>query len=77
MRHQLLERLQLRQHFEIRTRAAANVEDLRMMTGYLRAVFFSEAGDDATTANMPPVRFLHFVKNRIGVLHHLAWQRPR
>src|SRR5205085_10234798 len=66
---------ELGEHHEIRSRAAAYVEDARGAILYLAADSFDKTRYDAAAAYVPPVRFLYLVENRVGVLHHLTRQR--
>ena len=67
----------LGQHQQVRACAATNVENARPPVRHTPADLLDKTGEDAATTDVPPVRLLYLVENRVGVLHHLARQRAR
>src|SRR5438067_6423950 len=69
---------EFRKRLEISARAAANVENARLALAF-RAKFVANAlhkrGDDATPADVPPMRVLDLTHNRVSVGLHFSGQR--
>src|SRR5690242_8393128 len=52
------------EHLEVRSGAAANVENARIWSVKAGADFFYQRVNDLASSDIPPVSFLHFIEDR-------------